>query len=111
MKNIVYLLVLFRIIDIAIGSRKSAKFISETVINRPDISKYRKIGTSSYFGLFGQNSKAKCTIVCLHENDCISVHMDGGACVFGASGDVTSFKDGEEAHPVGGRKILVKRMS
>ena len=81
MKNIVYLLVLFRIIDIAIGSRKSAKFISETVINRPDISKYRKIGTISYFGLFGQNSKAKCTIVCLHENDCISVHMDGGARV------------------------------
>ena len=92
----------------ALGARKSAKFLPVTVAEISGIYQYKKMGTSSYFGLSGQNSKAKCAIVCLHEDECRSFYTDSGACVFGVTSDVTAFKNGEEVTPDEDQKIQVK---
>ena len=104
-----FLIKLLLVFGLSYASKKTAKFVVETVAERSDIKSYKKVGTSSYFGLFGQNTKAKCTIVCLHEDNCRSVHMEGGACVFGVGGDVTAFEeDGEDVHPNRGQRIHAK---
>ena len=92
-------------------TKKQAKFVTETAVEQTDVNSYKKIGTSSYFGLIGQNSKAKCAIVCLHVDNCRSVYVEDGACVFGVSGDVTAFDDdgnSEETTPPEGQLVKVK---
>ena len=90
-KQIIIFLCFLAIFNKTNAEKKAAKFVQETVAQQNTITGYKKIGTSSHFGLFGQNSKTQCSEVCLHEDDCRSVHMEGGACVFGVSGDVTAF--------------------
>ena len=92
----------------AFSAKKAANFVSETVAQQTDIVKYKRIGTSSYFGLFGRNSRTQCSQVCLNEDSCESFYMDGGACVFGVSGDVIAFEEGKEAIPDGEQIIQVK---
>ena len=70
---------------------KQARFVTETAANQTDAIGYKKIGTSSYFGLIGQNSKLQCSEVCLNEDGCESFYMDNGACVFGVRDDVNAF--------------------
>ena len=98
----------FVIFDVAFAAKRAAKFVSEIVNDRTDITAYKKIGTSSYFGLFGRNSKTQCSEVCLNEDSCKSFHMDGEACVFGVRGDVTVFQEGESANPNGNQRIQAK---
>ena len=95
---------------LAFAVRKAAAFIVETVSQRPDITKYIKIGTSSDFGLFGRNSKTQCSEVCINEGSCESFYIEDGACVFGVRGDVTGFAEGEETAPDAGQKIYAKGM-
>ena len=97
--------------DISISTRKAAKFVSDTVRLRPDILGYKKIGTSSYFGLFGQNSKTQCSQACLNEDTCESFYMDGGECVFGVSGESAAFVEGQVVFPVDEQRIQAKGMS
>ena len=96
------------IFKIALSSRKSAKFVFETFSQRSDIDAFKKIGTSSYFRLFGRNSKAKCSVVCLFEVSCNSFYMDGEACVFGVNGDADSFAEGERVFPGETQRIHAK---
>ena len=94
-----------------IAGRKIAKFVAETVDHeRTDTIEYKKIGTSSYFGLIGQNSIIQCGEVCLNEDSCESYYMEGGACVFGVSGDSHAFEEGEETNPEDGQRIRAKGM-
>ena len=96
---------------ISFTAKKAAKFTSETVSERSDVIKYKKIGPSSYFGLFGLNSRTQCSEVCLNKDSCGSFHMDDGACVFGVSGDVTVFEeDGVGVDPDGEQRIQTKSM-
>ena len=94
--------------DVAFAAKKAAKFVSEIVNDRTDITAYKKIGTSSYFGLFGHNSNIQCAEVCLNKDSCVSFYMDGGACVFGLSGEFQAFEEGEEANPQDGQMIQTK---
>ena len=98
----------FVIFDVAFAAKRAAKFVSEIVNDRTDITAYKKIGRSSYFGLFGRNSRTQCSEVCLNEDSCESFYMDGEACVFGVSGDVTVFQEGETANPNGNQRIQAK---
>ena len=107
MKLRLVLLSVFLIFKIAF-SRKSAKFVLETVSQRSDIAAFKKIGTSSYFGLFGRNSKTKCSVVCLNEDSCNSFYMDGEACVFGVNGDAHSYGEGEPVFPEETLRIYAK---
>ena len=96
---------------IVFASQKAATFTSETVAQRLDIIKYKKIERSLLFNLFGQNSKTQCSEVCVNEFSCKSFHVDDGACVFGVAFGVTSFdEDGEEATPDGEQRIQAKSM-
>ena len=110
MKFTLFIVSLLSCFGVSFSSRKAAKFVSETVAESSGTNTYKKIRRSSYFGLFGENSKSKCTIVCLHQDTCESVHMDGEACVFGVSDDVTAFEEGEETNPYGNQRILSKSM-
>ena len=95
----------------AFAAKKAAKFAMETVYQRSDIIEYKRIGPSLYFGFFGQSSKIQCAVMCLNIDSCESFHMDGGACVFGVSGDVTVFyEDGEEVDPEREQRIFTKSM-
>ena len=92
-----------------IAGRKIAKFVAETVDHeRSDTIEYKKIGTNSYFGLIGQNSEIQCAVLRLNEDSCESYSMEGGACVFGVSGDSHAFEEGEEANPEDGQRIRAK---
>ena len=111
MKTKTVFFTLFFLFNFAHAAKKAANFISETVAQRSDIiTGYKKIGTSSYFGLFGRNSKTQCSEVCLNEDSCESFYMDGGACVFGVSGDVTAFSEGVNTDPDGEQRIQAKSM-
>ena len=48
--------------------------------------------------------------MCLNEDSCESFYMDGGACVFGVSGDVTAFSEGVNTDPDGEQRIQAKSM-
>ena len=109
MKLTVFFMFIVSFYGIAYAARKAANYVSEAASQRPDISEYKKIGTSSFYGLFGTNSKTQCSEVCLNEDSCESFYMDGGACVFGVIGDVNAFsEEGEEAYPNGNHTIQVK---
>ena len=108
MKIKLLLFCVFVIFDVAFAAKRAAKFVSEIVNDRTDITAYKKIGRSSYFGLFGRNSKTQCSEVCLHEDSCESFYMDGEACVFGVSGDVTAFEDGGDVSPATQQIIQAK---
>ena len=110
MKFSVFFLGLFIVYNASCENKKSARFVSETVAQGSDIIQYKKIGTSSYFGLFGRNSKIQCAEVCLNEDSCESFYMEGGACVFGVSGDNTAFAEDETANPNSEQRIQVKGM-
>ena len=69
MKIEVIFIALLLVLCFSFADRKAAKFIVETVAQRSDIIEYKKIGTSSFLELFGEISKAKCTIVCLREDN------------------------------------------
>ena len=99
---------LFLLFGISFATIKTGKFSSDTVGQRLDITEYKKIGTSSYFGLRGRNSKFKCAEVCNKEDSCESFHLDGAACVFGVTDDVTAFAEGDEADPDAEQRIYVK---
>ena len=102
---------LFLLFDASDAVNQWAEFVFETVGDRSDIISYKKIGTSSYFGLIGQSSKMQCSEICLNEDSCKSFHIDGGACVFGVSGNVTAFeREGENATPDTEQRIFAKRM-
>ena len=98
-------------LDIVFTSRKAANFVSEIVAQRSDIPRYKKIFRSSYFGLFGQNSRTQCSEVCLNEDSCESFYMDGGACVFGLNSGFPAFDEGEPADPDGQQRIQAKSKS
>ena len=108
MKIIIFYISLISLFGFAISARKAAKYVFGTVAQRPSTIQYKKIVGSSYFALFGETSKAKCSIVCLDEDSCDSFYIDGGECVFGITGDVRAFEDGEEATVDGGQRIHVK---
>ena len=111
MKFTLVLVGVFLFFNFSYAANKAAKFVSEMVNNSSNITVYKKIGSNSYFGLSGQNSIIQCSDVCLNEDSCQSFHMDGGACVFGFSGDVTAFDEsGEEVTPDGGQAINAKGM-
>ena len=110
MKNQLIFAGLYLFFGISNATIKTGKFSTETVGQRLDIAEYKKIGTSSYFGLRGRNSKFKCAEVCNKQDSCESFHLDGGACVFGVSGDNTAFREGERANPNSEQRIQVKGM-
>ena len=91
------------------ASKKSAYFVQQSVADQPVGLIYKRIGASTYFGLFGQNSQAQCAVICLHVNSCRSFYMDSGACVFGVSeDDVTVFTEGQNVNPEPEKEIKVK---
>ena len=49
--------------------------------------------------------------MCLHEDNCCSVHIDGRAYVFGVIGDVIAFEEGEPTTPDEGQISKKKGMS
>ena len=109
MKFILFIVGLLSCFGFSFSTRKAAKFVSETVEQRrDDILGYKKIGTSSYFGLFGRNSRTQCTQVCLNEDSCESFYMDGGECVFGISGDSAAFVEGQVVFPPDEQRIQAK---
>ena len=108
MKFTVLFICLLSAVSFESAARKAAKFVLESVDQRSDINvNYKRIGTSSYFGLFGRNSRTQCSEVCLNEDSCESFYMEGGACVFGVSGDNTAFAEGETANPNSEQRIQV----
>ena len=84
-----------------LASKKSAYFVKELVDDQPAGLVYKRIGASTHFGLFGQNSQAQCAVICLHEDSCRSFYMDSGACVFcvNEDDDVTVFTEGQNVNP------------
>ena len=109
MKFTVLFICLLSAVSFESAARKAAKFVLESVDQRSDINvNFKRIGTSSYFGLFGRNSRTQCSEVCLNEDTCVSFYMEDGECVFGVSGDVTAFEDGEETNPDPGQRIQSK---
>ena len=110
MKFILLIVVLLSCFGISFSTRKAAKFVSDTVGQTRDILGYKQIGTSSYFGLFGRNSKTQCSQACLNEDTCESFYMDGGECVFGVSGHSAAFVEGQVVFPLDNQRIQAKGM-
>ena len=78
------------ILDGNFAAKRVVKFQSEIVdLETPAIT-YKIVATSSYFGLFGQNSQTQCSQVCINEDSCQGFYMDGGACVFAVTDDVSN---------------------
>ena len=50
------------------------------------------------FERIGTTSTIKCVFICLHDNNCISVYTEDGACVFGLISNSDSF-EGEVVTP------------
>ena len=93
------------------GVENKARFIAETVADQIDVVRFKKVATSLSFGLLGENSMVQCAIVCFNEDTCVSVHMDGGACVFGVTANVTAFdEDGEDTTPTQDQIVKAKSM-
>ena len=111
MHTTVIFIVFLSFLDGAFTAKQAANFVLETVSQRQDLLIYKRIATSSYYGLFGQNSKLQCSEVCFNEDSCESFYMEDGACVFGVSGDSAAFGEGEEANPDGAQNVFVKGLS
>ena len=62
---------------------------------------------SSYFGCSGRTSQIECAKVCMNEDSCKNVYVDGDACVFGVD-DVTAFEEGEMVTPDTSQVLRVK---
>ena len=72
-------------------STNSAIFKLGTMEDQPDwihVS-YKKLVKSLCLGLNGQSSKIQCMVVCMDDEYCYSFHLEGGACVFGVTDDVS----------------------
>ena len=72
------------------AAKRVVKFQSETVEQQTGEITYKSVESSSYFGLFGQNSRTQCSQVCMNEDSCHGFYMDGGACVFAVTDDVSN---------------------
>ena len=78
------------ILDGNFAAKRVVKFQSETVDPQTPGITYKIVATSSYFGLFGQNSRSQCSQVCMNEDSCQGFYMDGGSCVFAVTDDVSN---------------------
>ena len=81
------------------------KFSSESVAEQQNGIIYKRV-SSTYFEQ-GQPNLVQCAFPCTDHNNCKSVHMNNGACVFGVD-DVTVFEEGELVTPDPGQVLRVK---
>ena len=104
-KIIVAVLMILIVSRTVSGNTKTAQFFTESVEHQNGIS-YKRVG-SSYFGRSGRSSQLQCAKVCMNEDNCKSVYVDGEACVFGVD-DVTAFEEGELVIPASSQVLKVK---
>ena len=88
------------------ANMKSAKFSSESVPENQNGLSYKRLGRS-FFGRDRKISQIQCAKVCMNEDNCKTVHVDGEACVFGVD-DVTAFEEGELVTPDPSQVLNVK---
>ena len=86
----------------------TAQFSTETAEQQNGLS-YKRVG-SSFFGRSGRVSQLQCAKVCVNEDNCKTVYVDGEACVFGVD-DVTAFEEGEVVTPDPSQVLRVKGKS
>ena len=79
---------------------------TKSVVNQQNGISYKRLG-SSYFGRRGTVSQILCAHVCMNEDSCKSVYVDGETCVFGVD-DVTAFEEGELVTPDLNQVLRVK---
>ena len=94
--------------ELCSADRSYAYFIPESVVGQEVRTTYIRIDTSIRFGLRGEVSKAKCAVLCLHENNCNNVYKEHGACVFGLTLNAEGF-EGEVVTLDTSQVVQVKR--
>ena len=84
----------------------TTKFSVSSLAEQENGISYKRLG-SSYFGRRGTVSQILCANVCMNEDSCKSVYVDGETCVFGVD-DVTAFEEGELVTPDPRQALRVK---
>ena len=70
--------------------------------------KYVRVMEFPAKGLFGGNSKVQCGDVCQGLDECHNFYVEGGACVFGLSGDVIEFDSYDVINPASDQLLRTK---
>ena len=85
-------------------------FVPQSLTEHPNGTIYKKIPGSTFNGLTGQNpSSVQCAFNCFDEDDCTSIYMEDGACVFGLTSNAEAF-EGEVVTPVTNQIVIGKRL-
>ena len=101
--SVMMIWVTYRAVSAKMGS---AKFSTKSAAEQQNGLSYKRVG-SSYSGRGRSISQLQCAKVCMNEDNCKSVYVDGEACVFGFD-DVTAFEEGELVIPDPNQVLRVK---